>query len=184
MLGTCTAAAEVSAYGQRALVARQDSEGSHCKCLDCTWGTKIQDCFLDSSISIYSGRWCVWFRSKNSLQFNACLKASRSDRVLLFHFIYTSVYRNGKCYDSEMQKLEEETGNRKESPPWYIMFPRVKWSAVAGSCCSERNLILLPWVTCIVALNWILKSPQQWCMYHLLCLYNMKAYGVMETARN
>lgn len=40
MLGTCTAAAEVSAYKQRALVARQNLGSSH-KCLVCTRGTKI-----------------------------------------------------------------------------------------------------------------------------------------------
>lgn len=34
MPGTCAAAAEVSAYGQRALVARQNSELSHHKCLE------------------------------------------------------------------------------------------------------------------------------------------------------
>lgn len=55
MLGACTAAAGVTAYRLRALVARQNSEGSHHKCMDCTRGTKIQDCFLDSGASIYSG---------------------------------------------------------------------------------------------------------------------------------
>ena len=151
MPGTCAAAAEVSAYGQRALVASQHSERSHHKCLE---GQRFR--------IVLFRRWCVaWFRGRNSLQLNTCLKALRSDHVLLFHFIYRSVCRNDKCYDSEVQKLEGETGNRKESPPRYFVFPRVKWSAVAGSCHSEHNLILLPRVTCIVALNRILNSPQQ-----------------------
>lgn len=45
MLGTCAAAAEVSVYKQRALVARH-SLGSSLECLGCTRGTRIQVFFL------------------------------------------------------------------------------------------------------------------------------------------
>lgn len=45
MLGTSTAAAEVSTYKQRALVARQNL-GSSRKCLVCTQGTKFFGLFF------------------------------------------------------------------------------------------------------------------------------------------
>lgn len=124
----------------------------------------------------------VWFRSIMFLAL-MCVLNRQSNHILL-SFCFRSVCKSDKCQGSEIRKLEEETGNRKMSPPQYVTFPRLKWNAVAGSYHSQSNSILLPWMTCVVVLNWILKSSQKWCMYHSLCLYSIKAYGVMETSRN
>lgn len=131
MLGTCTAAAEVSAYKQRALVARQNLGSSH-KCLVCTRGTKILFFFLSRQyrckyIHMFRGLLLVvWFRSKYPPSFNTCFKASQSDHVLLSPFCFRSICKSDKCHGSEIEKLEEETGNRRMSPPQYVTFPRLK----------------------------------------------------------
>lgn len=187
MLGTCTAPAEVSPYKQTALVAKQHLGSSH-KCLLCTWGTDyLLLSFLGGiGASIYpcSGV-CLWSFGLEANMFLAliCVLNHQSNHILLSPFCFRSVCKSNKCLGSEIRKLEE-TGNRRMSFPQYVTFPSLKWSALAGSYHSQSNLILLPWMTCAVVLNWILKSSQKWCMYHSLCLYSIKAYGVMETSRN
>lgn len=154
MLGTCTAAVEVCARKQRTLFARQDLGCSH-KCLFAQEGQR--SFFLPPFFSrqyrckhrhvCVQGSASVWLVWKHC---NRCFKASQSEHLLLCPFCFRSLCKNDKHQGSEIEKLEEDTGNRKMSPPQYITFPRLKWSAVVGSCCSK--------VVCLSCLEWLALS--------------------------
>lgn len=163
--------------------------GSSCKRLLCTWGTDyLLISFLGSINATIYTCWvvCLWLFGLEANTFLAliCVLNHQSNYILLSPFCFRSVRKRDKYQGSEIRKLEGETGNRKMSPPQYVTFPRLKWRAVTGSYHSQSNLIMLPWMTSVVVLNWILKSSQKWCMYHSLCLYSIKAYGVVETSIN
>lgn len=157
--------------------------GSSHKCFACEG--QIIYWFLGSiGAHIFThSRVCLWLVGLEANMFLALIRIwnHQSNHILLSPFCFRSVCKSDKCQGSEIRKLEEETGCHLISD---ITFPRLKWSAVAGSYHSLSNLILLPWMSCVVVLNWILKSSQKWCMYHSLCLYSIKASGIMETSRN
>lgn len=139
---------------------------------------------IGASIYTCSGV-CLWlFGLANTFLAFICVLNHQSSHIFISPFCFRSVCKRNKCQGSEIGKLEKETGTRKMSPPQYVTFPRLIRSAIAGCYHSQSNLILLPWMTCVEVLNWNLKSSQKWCVYHSLCLYSIKAYGVMETSRN